>query len=59
MGDSYACHNTTRLQGYWAQEREATAFQPGSVWVWIDNRMSRECRYDMRDTDKRCEGCRK
>lgn len=53
----YGCHSKPRLNGYWAKDKEPTTYQPRDVWKWIENTMSRECRYDRQREDAKCEGC--
>lgn len=58
----YGCFNREMSAGYHAINRFAgtTGHQP--IWwlerVRIPHVMSRECRYDMSMTDKRCDGCK-
>jgi len=56
----YGCNNSTRTQGYYAPNR----FTMGDGWfnlqpVFIEDKSSKECRYDNRANDKKCEGCKK
>lgn len=59
----WGCANTPPADGYWAKDGmvledrmdgEKVAFYR---MTWVQNRMSRECRYDKRDEDWRCRGC--
>lgn len=51
---TYGC-NTSR-PGYTGQKPGYFA-RDGSRQVWIENRMSKECRYDRSEIDKGCDGC--
>lgn len=60
--DKYGCHNKPREDGYWVRDGcEQTLDNAGVVEVqrlrWHADTMSRECRYDERSRDLRCEGC--
>jgi hypothetical protein len=59
MSKPYGCHNREIHPGYWAPQR---VFTPeGRFWVtsiFIPHTMSKDCRYDHRPTDPRCEGCK-
>lgn len=55
----YGCHNRTHYgEGYYAPNR---AYRPdGTIYViqeYIRHAMSTACRYDLSETDPRCEGC--
>lgn len=55
----YGCHNREIAAGYFAPQRRF--FPDGSFDViskFISHRMSRDCRYDLRTTDPRCESCK-
>jgi hypothetical protein len=55
------CHNTERKPYYFAPDREYND-DDGTYVEYVrtiyDN-SSKECRYDMRVKDPKCEGCRK
>jgi hypothetical protein len=66
----YDCHNKPNLHhsnnGYWAKNglvfvhehcNEDDYCHADYSMVWVKNTMSRECRYDCKKTDARCEGC--
>lgn len=56
------CFNVYAKDGYWAQDGwyETASGRPYQAkFVWVDNPMSRECRYDHRMTDPGCQGCEK
>lgn len=53
---TYGCNTSRpgyigRKPGYFARD--------GVRRIWIDNRMSKECRYDRSEIDKGCDGCEK
>lgn len=54
----YGCHNKPREEGYWAKDG---AIVKGPVMIqlakYIKDTMSKDCRYDMKATDKKCYGC--
>ena len=58
-GHPYGCNNRKPFnQGYYAPDRVHRpdgAFY--SVLTFIKYSMSRDCMYDMSDTDKQCAGC--
>jgi hypothetical protein len=58
--DPYGCANKPRSRGYYATDR---SYHPGGTYnlapVWVEDRMSAECRYDMSLSDPRCGTCRK
>lgn len=45
----YGCHSKPRLAGCFAR----------LSFLWIKDVMSKECQYDKRATDAKCEGCGK
>jgi len=53
-----ACRSKVRKDGYYAPDRQ---YLPDGRYfdrlVFIPNRSSVECRYDMRPTDPKCAGC--
>ena len=61
----YAMCGTPGEDGYWAPDGQVVVpdqFHGGFIIVqravWVENRMSRECRYDRRYTDTWCPvGC--
>lgn len=53
----YGCHNQPRSLKYFTQYGLLLA--GFAVGVWIENVLSRDCRYDKRATDKKCAGCTK
>ncbi len=60
---TYACHNTETHSGYWARDQfipgDDARSKPIDRFVWVHNRMSKDCRYDHKATDPKCEGCKK
>ncbi len=56
---TYGCHNHPREPSYVAPDRQ----YHGKSWTdWqrtLNDTSSKECRYDMRKTDPKCEGCTK
>lgn len=61
MSGMNGCWNTQRKDGYYVLARK---FFPGSqefllVPQFIKDVMSKDCRYDYRASDPKCEGCRK
>lgn len=64
----YGCWNKTAEDGYYVQdgylEVKPEGHEQGQPMlavpkmVWIPNPMSRDCRYDKKKTDERCEGCK-
>ena len=54
------CHNTERESGYWVRDgivvKGHIAIQ---LMRYVKDEMSKECRYDGKATDKKCEGCLK
>ncbi len=56
----YSCHNRTMKAGYYAPDR---VYSANGAFVttptYIEDKSSRECRYDFRATDGLCEGCKK
>ena len=60
--NKYGCNNSERKDGYYAPQRYFTkglipSFTVGVVY--IEDTSSKECRYDRRADDKKCEGCLK
>lgn len=60
---SRSCYNKTYAAGYWTSERviRFDAFNRPRIEMvprWITHTMSRDCRYDRRDDDKACVGCK-
>lgn len=53
---TYGC-NTSRI-GYTGRKPEYFA-RDGVRRIWIEDRMSKECRYDRSEIDKGCDGCEK
>lgn len=63
-GMTYGCHNSVRTVGYWVKDQVAVI--PGEAFVmgtyimrFQKDTSSRECRYDRKTEDERCQGCRK
>ena len=56
----YGCANQPRKDGFYATDR---VYHPGGTYnlapVLIEDRMSKECRYDHSLTDPRCVTCGK
>ena len=54
------CHNTERSEGYWVRDGIVVK---GSIAIqlmkFVKDEMSKECRYDQKEADKKCEGCLK
>jgi hypothetical protein len=55
MTPRYGCYDAVRVAGYrvqvgWTEDGRR-------IMTWHPDTMSPECRYDMRSTDPRCEGC--
>jgi hypothetical protein len=59
-GTKYGCWNSMRKIGYWVPVRND---DPESVdpmeWQCVIDRSSKDCKYDFRSTDSKCEGCLK
>ena len=58
----YGCHNQPRAAGYWVIANMVSITESGIVLAaqrlkWHDDTSSRECRYDGRAGDRKCEGC--
>jgi len=61
----YGCWNKPSSEGYWARDglvegkAKTSKGEPVAAYrmVWVENRMSRDCRYDKKKIDERCEGC--
>ena len=56
----YACHNKPRSLGYWARQLvfgDCLELPPEEGWVWIEDSMSQDCRYDKQQEDARCADC--
>jgi hypothetical protein len=56
----YGCWNGNRnFMGYPAPDRKLNLLTGNYdyVAVWIDYKLSKECRYDLSDKDRNCEGC--
>ena len=53
-----ACQKAVRKPGYYARDRE---YLPDGRWhdvlVWVEDRHSQGCRYDLSLADPKCEGC--
>lgn len=58
-GFRYGCHNRLRngRMGYYVPERDITLSGVKYVATYIENAMSRDCRFDMSLVDPGCEGC--
>lgn len=57
----YGCWNGDReFLGYTAPNRQLDLVTGEFVLyaLWIDHKMSRDCRFDMSDTDPNCRGCK-
>lgn len=58
-GTPYGCHNRRMAKGYWVHQRH---YYPDGKYlmqqVFIEHRMSTECRYDKSLTDARCARCK-
>jgi hypothetical protein len=57
--DPYGCKDGKRKDGYWTYQR--VYFGDGTymmMQVYVNDVMSKECRYDMSLKDKRCSGCK-
>ena len=59
LGKRYGCHNRGGFApGYHAPDRR---YRPDGTFyviqVFIPHKMSTACRYDLFETDPRCEGC--
>lgn len=62
MTRTYGCWNTESRPGYWVRNTEiipCSTQPPEEGWIWIEDTMSKDCRYDKKSSDARCEGCRK
>lgn len=60
--EHYGCYQTPRAAGYFAPDRLylGVFYAPYKERItWIEDTTSRDCRYDRKETDKRCEGCGK
>jgi hypothetical protein len=58
----YACHNKPRSDGYWVKDGLNVQGDYDSKTAsynmkYIKDTMSRNCNYDCKKTDARCEGC--
>lgn len=60
MMSKYGCNNSDRMPAYFARNRK---YSEGGWFITelmkIKDTSSKECRYDRRADDKKCEGCRK
>jgi len=58
-GFRYGCYNRLRngSMGYYVPERDITLSGVKYVATYVENTMSRDCRFDMSLTDQACEGC--
>jgi hypothetical protein len=57
-GERYdACRNKARAPGYWVQTLSYKRNPPMRVWHWIEDTLSKDCRYDRSLIDDKCEGC--
>lgn len=61
--NKYGCHNKPRRDAYWVQDgwvkhtdERGVRIEARRMKLHADT-MSRECRYDERGKDLRCEGC--
>jgi hypothetical protein len=56
----HSCHNIKRKDRYQVHVRE---YSTDGSWLlrrhWINDVMSKDCRYDRKESDKSCNGCRK
>ncbi len=52
-----ACQKKERQGGYWARNVSYKVTPPKDVWIYVNDNMSKECRYDMSLTDPKCAGC--
>ena len=54
----YGCHNKDHQDGYWVKD---CVIVKGGIGIqlmkYIKDTSSRECRYDRKAKDARCEGC--
>lgn len=58
--DPYGCANAKRKGGYWSYQRQQ--FPDGNfmmTYLFIEDVLSQECRYDHSLTDPRCGTCHK
>lgn len=56
----YGCWNSNRdFVGYAAPDRHMNLLSGNYELkaVWIDHKLSKECRYDLSHNDNACEGC--
>ncbi len=51
------CQRKERKSGYWARDVRHNMQPPKDVWVWVEDTSSRVCRYDLSQSDPKCEGC--
>lgn len=61
QGILYGCNNSDRSDGYFVKDGLVIDenLQARYQMRYIDDTSSKECRYDQRKTDAKCEGCRK
>ena len=52
------CRESVRKDGYWARDMSHRMQPPKDVWTWVADRGSKECRYDLSESDPKCEGCK-
>ncbi len=52
-----ACQRKVRTDGYWARNGSHKTAPPADTWIFVQDKMSVECRYDMSLTDPKCSGC--
>lgn len=64
MSDTYGCNNSIRQDGYYVGvgkaivgSGETKTIRP--LAMYYRDLSSRECRYDQRANDARCQGCKK
>ncbi len=54
----YGCNGESqRKDFYWARNVNRRLMPPLDVWIMVDDKMSRECRYDLSLSDSKCTDC--
>lgn len=51
------CHNALRKPSYWVRDIDWSTGAPRDIHRLQADEMSKDCRYDLRVTDKGCVGC--
>lgn len=57
---NHGCHNTERQLGYWVKNGIRIEHGQGVYQMkFHPDTLSKECGYDSKKSDQRCEGCKK